>query len=527
MSLTHRNAYPLSSGGGSVTDRPQQGRPGMGAIWLLAATVLFLAPLLLLPYATAAHLAGWSLVGLRGETVLALHIASGSGERIIYAETRTGLWRATTAAAWQRIDGPLPRTNLGGPALAAWRVVPGRARQLYALTGSGTGRQLYHSEDGGDTWQIIGPAPGQTRRPPLVVQPGVSGAADTITLVTDSRVQRSVDGGATWTPGGPWPSPADAATATTIAPRHPTVRGMLSDLSAPDRLYALAAEGELWLSDSGGLAWRAALPAEPAQAGAPAALDHPVTALTIASYFGVRIWAGTATGLAYSSDGGATWSERPLPPGSNGRRVTALLADPRVPDTLYAALSDGWLYRSDDTGATWHGLGRPGAGRVTELALDPDTRGQLYATTDNGIWARAVAPPQPEPTDRAPAPGTFTGEPSATPTQTATATATATVTTAPTATATVTATATATFTAAPTATPTQTATATRTRVPSRTPVLSPTGPDATATPGEPPIESPTEPPVTQPTRVPPTVPPPTVPPATAPPVTPFATPLPR
>jgi len=31
-----------------------------------------------------------------------------------------------------------------------------------------------------------------------VVQPGVGGAADTITLVTDSRVQRSADGGATW-----------------------------------------------------------------------------------------------------------------------------------------------------------------------------------------------------------------------------------------------------------------------------------------------------------------------------------------
>ena len=137
-------------------------------------------------------------------------VTSTEAERIIYAETHTGLWRhiqggSERTANWERIDEGLPRTRLGGPALAAWRNVPGRPLQLYALTGSGTARQLYKSDDGGSTWTNIGLAPGQTSRPALLVLPGLSGAPDQIILTTGSRVQRSTDGGATWAPGGPWP----------------------------------------------------------------------------------------------------------------------------------------------------------------------------------------------------------------------------------------------------------------------------------------------------------------------------------
>ncbi len=183
---------------------------------MILASLIFMAPLILLPYARAGHTDSWRALGLRGETVLNLVVTGRETERIIYAETHTGLWRYVRAASgrtagWERIDGDLPRGDLGGPALAAWRNVQGRPLQLYALTGSGTNRQLYKSDDGGTAWANIGPAPGQTARPAMLILPGLNGAPDQILLTTSSRIQRSTDGGATWAPGGPWPNDAGSA----------------------------------------------------------------------------------------------------------------------------------------------------------------------------------------------------------------------------------------------------------------------------------------------------------------------------
>ena len=271
----------------------------------LLASLIFLAPLLLLPLAGAARNEAWTPLGLRGETVLALAVAGSSAERVVYAETHTGLWRFTAAEGWQRIDGPLPRTPLGGPALAAWRVVPGRTRVLYAVTGAGTARQLYRSEDSGAAWQLVGPAPGQLDQPPMVVLAGPSGAPDTITLATDSRIQRSSDGGATWSPGGPWPAGAGKADGGLAAATH-TVHALLGDSSAPDRLYALGDDVELWLSESGGRAWRVI----PRPAGRS---DRPATILAIMPYFGIRLWTAAGGELSFSADNGLSWTTQRLP----------------------------------------------------------------------------------------------------------------------------------------------------------------------------------------------------------------------
>ena len=55
-----------------------------------------------------------------------------------------------------------------------------------------------------------------------------------------------------------------------------------------------------------------------------------------------------------------------------GGRIVALRGDPRVPETLYAALQGGAVYRTDDSGATWAFYGVPGSRKVTGLALEPD-----------------------------------------------------------------------------------------------------------------------------------------------------------
>lgn len=499
---------------GESANTESQGAARQPWVQFFAATFLFMAPLLFLPLG-ATRGEAWQPVGLRGQTVLALALTSRDGQPVVYAETSTGLWRldhtqgaSAGSEAWQRIDAGLPRAALGGPALAAWRNVPGRPLQLYALTESGTARQLYRSDDGGSSWQRIGPAPGQTARPALVALPDLSGR-DLITVATGSRVQRSIDGGATWAPGGPWPGEVDAAERDIER-----VTALLGDSSDPDHLYALAGEGGLWISESAGLSWRVVDPVG-GEAG-PEARPAAVSALAIAPYFGIRIWAATVDGLALSADSGATWDLLPLPAASSGSngRIIALRNDPRVPETIYAALIGGAVYRSNDSGATWTALGAPGARHVTALALDPDSRGLLYAATDDGIWMRVVAPPEPIPM---PTPAqtslpaelpTFTPLPTASPTPTATSTA------APSATATPSpsATPTATYTAAPTAT----RTITPTRRPTATLVaatsIAPTWTATSSLPGAQPTRpqsQPTQPPI-QPTQA-PTQPPPTEP----------------
>ncbi len=481
-------------------------------VGLVVASLVFMAPLLLLPYARAGRADGWQPLGLRGETVLALTVTSSEGERIIYAETHTGLWRYAAGVAgrtgrdttWQRIDAALPRTDLGGPALAAWRNVPGRPLQIYALTGSGTARQLYRSDDGGGTWSSVGPAPGQTARPAMAVLPGLSGAPDQIILATSNRVQRSTDGGATWAPGGSWPTTGTQPANESAEP----VRTLLADTSAPEHLYALAEDASFLLSESGGLSWR------------PVELDH-VSAIAITPYFGVRLWAATEDALAFSTDEGVTWAMSSLPgappvaPSSRrGGHITALRGDPRVPETLYAVLEGGAVYRSDDNGGTWTFLGVPGAAGVAALALDPDTRSALYVATGDGVWVRNVIPLQPT---VVPTPTPSLPPPTATPTRTPTASPTFTATPPPTATATATST--------PTETPTATATATPTRRPTRRPAptrtFTPTVSTAPIVELPSPAWTPTgsQPPAARPptaTRIPPTPVPPTEVPAPPP-----------
>lgn len=434
--------------------------------WLPLAlvTVLFMAPLVLLPFARAAQADAWYPVGLRGEMVRAMVVTSRGGQRVIYAETATGLRRLEQDQKnWQRIDTALPKSALGAPALLAWRGVPGRPQQLYALTESDGDRQLYRSDDGGDSWLRIGPAPGQGSRAAMVILPGVDGQ-DLIVISTTTRAQRSVDGGASWAPGGEWPQSMQSSDSRQTDP----VRLLYGDSSAPERLFALADSGDLWATDNGGLSWRALAP------------GAPVNALAIAPYFGIRLWVATQAGLMLSPDNGVSWQALPLPDvaGRAGDQVVALRNDPRVAEALYIAMKNGKVYGTADSGISWVSLGSLGTARITALAIDQDARDVLFAATDDGIWARRLVPSQPTPvptfTATVPLPTetpTKMPSPTRTPTHTATLTPTASPTSTPTVTASATATETATWTPTRRPIPTRAPTMTMTLTPSVTPTV--------------------------------------------------------
>jgi len=245
----------------------------------------------------------------------------------------------------------------------------------------------------------------------------------------------------------------------------------------PNRLVALAHTGRVWLSRNGGLSW--------GESGLPG--DARTVALEPRA--GLRMWAAGDAGIAASMDGGANWSELPLPGepdrrlGNGSSHIVALLVDPKVSETLYAAMRGGGIYRSDRSGQDWQLLRAPGTMEITALVLEPEGRSILYAATDDGVWAGRVVALEPTPTP------TYTNTPL--PTHTPTATATVRPTLTPTATATLTSTPT----PVPTSTATPTPTATATLRPTRRPTLAPT---RTATPTPTPAFAPAPPPIGNP-----------------------------
>lgn len=90
-----------------------------------------------------------------------------------------------------------------------------------------------------------------------------------------------------------------------------------------------------------------------------------------------------AGALVRSTDGGASWSERP--PGSR-RDNHALATHPGAPDRVYAAAGDGYA-ESGDAGATWqHPTEGLDHGYVWGLAVDPADPGRQYVSAAHGAY---------------------------------------------------------------------------------------------------------------------------------------------
>lgn len=152
---------------------------------------------------------------------------------------------------------------------------------------------------------------------------------------TDAGLVRSEDGGVTW---------------ATVLPDM--VRALLVDPRDPARVYAGCQPAVAWRSDDGGRTWR------------------------------------ELTGLGTAEER----SEWHLPGAAPLEtiavaRVGVFAADPRAPETLYAAIEIGGVYRSDDGGATWHaravGLPSLAIHGIAPHPLEPET---LFVATETGIY---------------------------------------------------------------------------------------------------------------------------------------------
>lgn len=426
---------------------------------LIVATLVFLAPLLVLPIAWSQGAVSRPLA-LRGQPVLRLQAWPSGAVTVLYAQTAGNLWRSIDDGVnWTRADIGLPAGRMGATHLLAWTAVPANAWTLYAVAGEGSNVRLFQSSDGGDVWQAASRWPTGDVLPQAhrLLAPAVD--PQYIYWASAGQILFSSDGGRSWQSVGLLPAAALDGGDSLLA----------VDAELPAVLYASGGSG-VWRSQDQGQTW------EPAGDLPPLA---EVSSLATAQERSGLVFAGSRALVFRSADGGDSWTATALP-GAWGL-IRVLLVDPRVGETAFALDDQGQVFRSDDAGNRWQLIG-PGHGQpLAALALNPVRRNHLYSAGNDGIWFQAVEPLQPTPTP--------TLTPSATPTPTDTPTSTPTATPTASATPTETPTATPTLTPSPTATPTRTPappTPTSTRTPttaaSAAPTALPDQPPATPTP---------------------------------------------
>jgi photosystem II stability/assembly factor-like uncharacterized protein len=308
------------------------------------------------------------------------------GGYALYAATRDGVyWSTDQGGTWRR-----RKKGLGDVEVEAltWDGEGG----VLAATPSG----LYRRPPGEDNWEPVAQAFRYKRFYTL------SGETDTPTIYAgmQSGLVRSADGGKTW-----------QEVISNLTPLG--IPGILVDPEDPNHLFIRLAFERVYESQDGGETWEARWEG----------METHHVVLSMAHSPSGELWAGTQDGLFRWDEQGKRWRRESVPlenqsvfavafdpegkatyagttaglwcrqGGNHWQRcaakridhtVTALAALPE--GHIYAGAEYGGLYRSCDTGFTWHRVsGIPAESSVNDLLVDA-MNGMVYAATDQGLF---------------------------------------------------------------------------------------------------------------------------------------------
>jgi len=264
---------------------------------------------------------------------------------------------------------------------------PTTSRTVYVDTRS---RGLEVSRNGGAEWDPLSVDSDATIREALSI--ARSDPRHLLVVDRSGRLRRSTDGGTTWT-------------AALDAPRA-VLRAVEFAPSDARRAYAATGDGCVWCSDDGGATWHELEPSPfppflAEDRPRPPANDieiHPQDPRRIFVAFGSddlsfgidmrAVWRGDVTSVTT-----VTWTDiSGTAPNSLPARlpITALVVDPAVPDTLYAAHLLG-VHKTVDGGRRWTPFddGLPNC-FVSDLDVHEPTRTLYLATMGRGLYRAAL-----------------------------------------------------------------------------------------------------------------------------------------
>lgn len=346
---------------------------------LALGSLLFFLPLLLLIVPQVGQAAGWQVTNLQGRAITQFAAAPAEGLVLYYAATSTnGLQRSSISTSngsaafemWHEADAGLPGRSLWEvPVVHHLAVNPNNGRELIVLVENDDQASLYHSNDGGATWQLVR---GNLDRE----------AASTIALTPDGamavangyRLLWRAGRGEGWIETPAWPASAGQARSILAVEASPSQAA----IRPAQRVLVVTTAGKLLTLDNvSGANWRERL-------------IGPASRVDLLASAADRLYAATDRGIYRSEDAGVTWYSAGILP--TAAPVLAMVVDPANTDVVYAAVAGDGIVASRDGGATWERIGRGLENQhLHALVIDPRTPRQLLVATDAGVWRHVLS----------------------------------------------------------------------------------------------------------------------------------------
>jgi photosystem II stability/assembly factor-like uncharacterized protein len=243
---------------------------------------------------------------------------------------------------------------------------------------------LYRSDDGGRTWRkIVDQAPGE------LVQDPVDGQV-VYGLFNESLIQRSTDGGATWTDwSNGLPINPDAARRDPVNEHR-----FLALATGPDFILTASTRGTFYRLAAGESQWHRIGRERVTQGDWPLSRDRirrgefdfmgaSLASITVSPHDADHWFWTDWFGVYQSTDGGRTWNL--TVEGIECTVVHDLLIDPRDPNLIHAGLADIGYLRSTDGGLTFdRGYLPVGQGLNIRMVAAPTEGDGLFAVGSRG-----------------------------------------------------------------------------------------------------------------------------------------------